>query len=197
LYRVAAADWGFEALANPVAKIKKPALPKGRERRLQPREEERLLDACDTSESTWLGSVVRLALATAMRQGELVGLTWSQVSLVRRTLLLTDTKNGDTRTIPLSGQAIQVLRSLSSANAEKVFPIQTGRAISHAFAKACFRAGIKDLHFHDLRHEAASRLFEKTDLRDIEIASITGHKTMDMLRRYAHLRAARLVDRLC
>ena len=67
LFRIAAADWGFETLANPVARIKKPAIPNGRERRLRAEEERRLLDACDQSDSTWLAPLVRLALATAMR----------------------------------------------------------------------------------------------------------------------------------
>ena len=77
-----------------------------------------------------------------------------------------------------------------------MFGVQTGRAVSHAFAKAARSADLADLHFHDLRHEATSRLFELTDLRDIEIASITGHKTMEMLKRYAHLRAGKLAVRL-
>ncbi len=196
LYRVAAADWGLETLANPVAKIKKPSIPRGRERRLRNGEEQQLLDACDRSESTWLGPLVRLALATAMRQGELGGLTWSQVRLAQRTILLTDTKNGEPRTVPLSTPAIQALCSIPKADVDKLFSIKTGRAISHAFAKACKRAAIVDLRFHDLRHEATSRFFEQTDLRDVEIASITGHKTMDMLKRYAHLRAAQLAVRL-
>jgi integrase len=196
LYRVAAADWGLETLANPVAKIKKPSAPRGRERRLRDGEEQKLLDACNRSVSLWLGPLVRLALATAMRQGELVGLTWAQVRLADRTILLTDTKNGESRTVPLSTAAIQVLCSISTTNANKVFAIQTGRAVSHAFAKACKHAGIVDLRFHDMRHEATSRLFESADLRDVEIASITGHKTMEMLKRYAHLRAAQLAARL-
>lgn len=196
LYRVAAADWGFEALTNPVSRIKKPSIPKGRERRLRAGEEQQLLEACGQSESNWLGSMVRLALATAMRQGELVALTWSQIRLEERTILLTDTKNRQTRTVPLSSFAIQVLSSMTSTHPEKVFAVHTGRAVSHAFAKACRRADIIDLRFHDLRHEATSRLFERTDLRDVEIASITGHKTMDMLKRYAHLRAHELASRL-
>jgi integrase len=195
LYRIAAAEWGLESLTNPVARIKKPKLPKGRERRLTKDEEQRLLEASERSFSEWLGPVIRLALA-AMRQSELVSLTWPQVRLAERSVLLTDTKNGETRTVPLSTTAVEILRSLPRISAGKVFPIQTGRAVTHAFVKACERAGIANLHFHDLRHEATSRLFERTDLRDIEIASITGHKTMEMLKRYAHLRASQLAVRL-
>ena len=98
--------------------------------------------------------------------------------------------------MPLSSFAIQIIRSVPKADTYKVFTVQTGRAISHAFAKACRHAHIADLRFHDLRHEATSRFFENTDLRDLEIASITGHKTMAMLKRYAHLRASELAARL-
>jgi integrase len=196
LYRVAATDWGFETLLNPVAKLRKPSIPRGRERRLQNEEEQRLLDACNRSASTWLGPLVRLALATAMRQGELVSLEWSQVRLPERTILLTDTKNDETRTIPLSTTAVRLLSAIARNGGNKVFAVHTGRAVAHAFTKACRHAELFDLRFHDLRHEATSRLFERTDLRDIEIAAITGHKTMEMLKRYAHLRAARLADRL-
>jgi integrase len=133
-----------------------------------------------------------------MRQGELVGLMWADIDFERRTAILRETKNGTTRSVPLSSTAQAVLRPLALAanGVGAVFAIEVGRAVTHAFAKACTKAGIENLHFHDLRHEATSRLFERTDLRDIEIASITGHKTMAMLQRYAHLRASDLANRL-
>ena len=130
-----------------------------------------------------------------MRQGELVALTWDQVDLPGRAIQLAMTKNGEPRTVPLSSAAVQVLSCITNTGS-KLFDIKTGRAVSHAFSKVCRRAAIDDLRFHDLRHEATSRLFERTDLRDVEIASITGHKTLDMLKRYAHLRAAQLAARL-
>lgn len=199
LFNVAATDWGMEGLINPVSRVKKPTLPNGRERRLVGDEEERLLTACDSSRSRWLGNMMRLALATAMRQGELVALTWPDVDLERRTATLRETKNGTSRTVPLSTSALGVLSTMAAGrkeNALQLFDIEGGRAVSHAFAKACVDAGINGLHFHDLRHEAISRLFERTNLRDIEIASISGHKTMEMLKRYSHLRAGDLADRL-
>jgi len=198
LFNVAATDWGMEGLVNPVGRVRKPVLPSGRDRRVTAEEEVCLLAACDASLSRWLGPMVRLALITAMRQGELAGLAWADVDFDRRTAILRETKNGTTRSVPLSSAAVAVLRSLAldSNGCDKVFPIEVGRAVTHAFAKACKRAGIEGLHFHDLRHEATSRLFERTDLRDIEIASITGHKTLAMLQRYAHLRASDLAARL-
>ena len=198
LYNIAASDWGMEGLASPVRHVRKPMLPNGRNRRLSAGEEAQLLKACDESHSRWLGPMARLALATAMRQGELVGLDWSDVDLARRTAVLRETKNGSTRTVPLSSSALEVLRALAATadRGGKVFEIRGGRAVSHAFAKACAQAELTDLRFHDLRHEATSRLFECTDLRDIEIAAVTGHKTMEMLKRYAHLRAGDLAERL-
>lgn len=199
LFNVAATEWGMEGLINPVSRVRKPTLPSGRDRRLAGEEETNLLKACDKSKSKWLGSMVRLALATAMRQGELVGLDWADIDLSKRTAILRETKNGTTRSVPLSTAARTVLEDMvpdAEKRTGKVFNIEVGRAVTHAFAKACEVAKIEELHFHDLRHEATSRLFEKTNLRDIEIASITGHKTMSMLQRYAHLRAGDLADRL-
>lgn len=198
LFNVAASDWGMESLLNPVSRVSKPALPSGRNRRLTKQEEDRLLKACDASLSGWLGPMVRIALETAMRQGELVDLTWSDIDLMKRVALLRQTKNGTARTVPLSARALEVLQALpnKAGMKGKLFEIKVGRAVAHAFAKACEAAAIEDLHFHDLRHEATSRLFERTDLRDIEIAGITGHKTMEMLKRYAYLRAVDLVERL-
>lgn len=196
LYNTAANEWGLESLQNPVSRVKKPAMPKGRERRLMGDEEARLLTTCDASESPWLGPMVRLALATAMRQGELLKLTWSDISTERSSAILRETKNGRSRTVPFSSAAQAVLGTMRQTPHGPLFPVLTGRAVSHAFAKACARAGIADLHFHDLRHEATSRLFENTNLRDIEIASVTGHTSMEMLKRYAHLRAGNLAERL-
>ena len=199
LFNVAATEWGMEGLINPVSRVRKPSLPSGRDRRFVDKEETRLLAACDKSKSKWLGAMVRLALATAMRQGELVGLNWADIDLEKRTAILRETKNGLTRSVPLSTAARTVLEEIAPDEKDrngKIFHIEGGRAVTHAFAKACDTAKIQDFHFHDLRHEATSRLFERTDLRDVEIASITGHKTLAMLQRYSHLRASDLADRL-
>lgn len=163
-----------------------------RDRRLHEGEEERLLAAC----SDTMKAVIRFALATAARQSEIAGLTWKDVDRSRRSAILRDTKNGEARSLPLSTPAIEILNSLPRRiDGGPVFGM-SAEAIKRAMIKATAKAKIDDLHFHDLRHEATSRLFEDTDLTDVEISSITGHKSMQMLRRYAHLRTHRLADRL-
>jgi integrase len=198
LYRIAAKEWGYESLANPVAIVEKPRLPQGRDRRLKDGEEQRLLAACDESRSHWLGAFVRIALLTAMRQGEIVNLEWQDVDLKEGSLIVRDPKNSERRTVPLSPDAQTIFRKLRpSARAEgRIFQIDTGHAVTHAFGKVCRDHGFSNLRFHDLRHEATSRLFENPKLRDAQIAMITGHKTPAMLWRYTHLRVKDLVKLL-
>jgi integrase len=130
-----------------------------------------------------------------MRQGELVNLRWEHIDLTRRITYLPDTKNGEARTVPLSTAAIKVLHSLPRSMTGQVFPGLTTEAVKRAFARAVRRAGIEDLRFHDLRHESTSRLFER-GLNIMEVASITGHKDLRMLRRYTHLKAEDLARKL-
>lgn len=202
LFNVAISDWGMESLINPVSKVSKPKLPKGRERRLEDGEEKCLLAATNPE----MQIIIKLALETAMRREELSTLIWSNVDLKRRTATLFVTKNGETRTAPLSAKALEILKAIKAAYENPGSGIncpQDGRifnqspsAITQAMRKACKKAGIIGLNFHDLRHEATSRLFEYTDLDIMEIKSITGHKTLQMLARYTHLRMDRLADRL-
>ena len=130
-----------------------------------------------------------------MRQGELIGLRWEHVDLARRIAHLPDTKNGEARTVPLSSTAVDVLRALPRSIHAEVFPGLTTEAVKRAFARARRRAGLEDLHFHDLRHEATTRLFER-GLNIMEVATITGHKDLRMLRRYTHLKAEELARKL-
>jgi integrase len=88
--------------------------------------------------------------------------------------------------VPLSIRAVEILKGVQSPREGRVFPIGAD-AVTRAFDRACRKAGIEDLRFHDQRHEATSRLFEK-GLNVMEVASVTGHKTLQMLKRYTHLR---------
>ncbi len=175
--------------------IKLPAGGRRRDRRLQPGEETRLLRACSQARNRWLLPLVQLALETAMRQGELRHLRWEHIDLNRRTAHLPDTKNGEARTVPLSTTAIGVLRDLPRSLHGDVFPGITTEAVKRSYMRTIRRAGIEGLRFHDLRHEATTRLFEK-GLNIMEVASITGHKDLRMLRRYRHLKAEDLAQKL-
>lgn len=112
LFEVARKDWGMETLANPVKAIRKPKLPRGRDRRLQPGEEAKLMDYCDKHDNWCLKAAIQLAIETAMRRGELTQLKWSDINLQTRLLYLADTKNGESRTVPLSTRAVATLEAL-------------------------------------------------------------------------------------
>jgi integrase len=131
---------------------------------------------------------------TGERPIQTTGLLWANVDLKKRTATLPMTKNGTARVVPLSSVAVEILRGLPCSMDCRVFGT-TYEAIHLSFTRACRRAGIKDLRFHDLRHEATSRFFEK-GLNPMEVAAITGHKTLQMLKRYTHLRAEELAKRL-
>jgi len=194
VFEVARKEWGVY-VHNPVRDIRLPADNRPRDRRLQAGEEARLLEACREARNPWLLSIVQLALETAMRQGELTRLRWEYIDLNRRTAHLPDTKNGEARTVPLSTTAVRVLRTLPRSLHGPVSPGLTTEAVKRAYIRAVRRAGIENLRFHDLRHEATTRLFEK-GLNIMEVASITGHKDLRMLRRYTHLKAEDLARKL-
>ena len=134
-----------------------------------------------------------------MRRGELLGLLWDNVDLERRSAFLPVTKNGESRGVPLSSRAVTVLRGLPAASNGRVFGELTRLALRLSlrlsFNRATRRAGITGLRLHDLRHEATSRFFEK-GLNVMEVASVTGHKTLQMLKRYTHLSVTDLATRL-
>ena len=150
-----------------------------------------------------------LALETAMRMRELFTLGADQVDMEHRTIFLDRTKNGSKRQVPLSSVALGVLTPWldERGDSELVFPWcadvsdartvrKTTALLSRQWARVFEAAGCPDLHFHDLRHEATSRLYERTTLSDAQIAKITGHKDPRMLMRYANLRASALAARL-
>ncbi len=200
LFEVSRKEWGI-FVHNPVREIKLPKKGKARDRRLQEAEtssdgeETRLFAACRQCRNPYLLPIVQFALETAMRLGEIVSLRWQHVNIKRRTAFLPDTKNGESRMVPLSGVAIDLLKSLPRSINGEVFPGVTTMAVKQAFTRARHRAKMDDFHFHDLRHEATTRLFER-GLNIIEVSSITGHKDLQMLRRYTHLRAEDLAKKL-
>ena len=189
-------EWGINLQSNPVSMVSLPKIARGRDRRLEAGEEAKLL-AC----SGELKRIIIVALETGMRRGEILNIKRSHIDLAHQTLLIPITKTDTPRTIPLSSRAIEALRE-QLRGSDNVISIEettlfsyTARGLSGAFLRLCRKHGLGNLHFHDLRHEATSRFFEK-GLNPVEVATITGHKDTRMLMRYTHLRAEDLVKRL-
>lgn len=189
-YNYAISNWGMDALVNPVKGVTKPKPSPGRERRLEPGEEVAMIANLNDRYAT----VMCWALETAMRREEIERLLWEDINLRLRRAIVRKGKNGKRRTIPLSRIALQILELLPHRSGS-VFGVSADN-ITQEWARARARAGIVNLRFHDLRHEAISRLFENTDLDLMEIRVISGHESLSMLARYTHLRAANLADRL-
>ena len=193
---VAQKEFGIALPAgNPVHGVRKPAGGKGRDRRVSDEEWKSLMKECEASGNAWLLPAVKLAVATAMRQGELLNLAWKDVDMAQKMALLRETKNGEARAVPLSSDAVAVLKGLPVDIKGLVFPMPR-RTLYSAFSRACERAGIADLTFHDLRHEALSRLAERGDFSVLELAAVSGHKTLQMLKRYTHLQATKLAEKM-
>ncbi|MFO1228061.1 site-specific integrase [Roseateles sp.] len=229
-------EWDIH-VENPIQSIKRPEKARARDRRFSSEEESYLLAALTGGErlvdgtfskgarNPWLLPLVKLAIETAMRRGELLSLTWEHVDLKRQTAHLPDTKNGDSRTVPLSTRAVAILKALPTPEADEdvdgeaqvqrtgaVFPT-TALALRKGFARAIERAQeqyradckqakrrpapgfLEDVHFHDTRHEAASRLAEKLT-NVLELSAMTGHRDLRMLKRYYHPRAEDLAKKL-
>jgi integrase len=197
IWEVAKAEWAIPLADNPVKAVRKPKADKSRDRRLRTGEWDRLLEASGESRNPFLLPLIQLALATGMRRGELLNARWGDLNWTASTLHIPETKTGDPRTIPLSGQAKGVLAGLGMAwsNGDRIIPI-SAEAAKLAWQRLTKRAGLDDFHFHDLRHEAVSRFFE-LGLTIPEVALISGHKDPRMLFRYTHLRAEDIAKKLC
>jgi integrase len=191
---IAMSDWGQQLPdGNPVKQVRRPKINNRRERRLQAGEWERLLDAVHDERTPLMKPLLKLALATGMRRGELLGMHWQHVDLQRRTVFLPKTKNGQARTVPLSPDAVRTIETLPRDDA-RCFPM-TGNAVRLAFERIRRRAGITDLTFHDIRHEAILRFVER-GLSLAQVQMISGHRDLRMLLRYTHLAVDDIVHAL-
>lgn len=188
-------EWGIN-ITNPVTLVRKPPSPRGRDRTLSTDEESRLLAALTPTgrRNLWLKPAAILSLETAMRRGELLNLYWENIDLQKQTAFLPITKNGASRTVPLSQKAVSLLRDLPRSIDGRVVPIEAP-ALHAAFKKACKRAGIVDFHWHDLRHTAITRLAGKLP-NLIELAAVSGHRSLTMLKRYYHPSATELAKKI-
>ena len=185
-------EWGLNII-NPVTMIKKPPSPQGRDRLLDNDELSKLLVELEKI-NCWLKPLAEFALETAMRRGELMSLLWVNINFEKCVAFLPLTKNGDSRYVPLSSKAIKILKALPRDIEGRVFPLNK-QTVSILFLRAARRAKLSDIHFHDLRHMAITRLASKFS-NPMEIAAISGHKSLSMLRRYTHIKAEDLVQKL-
>ena len=195
-------EWNLD-IANPIKGIRRMPPSKGRTKRIYGAIEQQLLDSCEHLSLPLLRSIIQFAIQTGMRRGELMGLTWADIDILNRKAYLHNTKNGESRQVPLTRQAMAVLEALSK-DEERVFPMgmdalrsQFGRLKDYAKGQwnGVGANPFNDLRFHDLRHEALSRLSD-TGLNVIELSCISGHKTMAMLKRYTHPSHEAILKRL-
>jgi integrase len=186
MFNVAKEVWGIP-VTNPVTGLFIEGADNPRDIRLLEEDEDKLLRAAQRARNKLIVAIVLFALETAMRRGEILNMRWRDILWKEPALLIPETKTGRSRTIPLSRPALAILNSGRGESFDpdaKVFPI-SANAMRLSFERIRKRAGLLHLHFHDLRHEAISRLFER-GLNMPEVALITGHKSYKMLARYTH-----------
>jgi integrase len=193
-FTLAVREWGWLE-ASPLQRVRRLREPRGRVRCLTDEERPRLLAACQANSNPCLYPVVLLALSTGARKQELLSLTWREVDLRRAQLTIAHSKNGERRTLPLAGRALQTVQALAKVrriDTPLLFPRADGRApldLRYAFHQALREAGIADFRFHDLRHTFSSYL-AMNGASLLEMAEALGHKTLAMVKRYAHLSEA-------
>ena len=194
MINIARSRWGIPVSEALVTSVSLPSPSKGRTRRLVGEEGLRLMSSARECENDYLEAVITIALETAMRQSEILRIQEQHINFELRTLLIPETKNGKPRTIPLSKLAFSILSTRVLSERGLIFP-HTSSALRQSWRRLVKRIDIEDLRFHDLRHEAISRLFEK-GLNLAEVMLISGHTDHRMLLRYTHLEASRLVGRI-
>ncbi|MGF6957271.1 integrase [Paraburkholderia youngii] len=194
VFSVAIREWGFRIPTNPVGLIRKPKSGKARDRVLTAPERAALISACDRCQNPWIKPVVVFALETAARRGEILALLWKDVDLAHRTATLQVTKTGQPRRIPLSATCVGMLEALPRSVDGRVFPVSM-EAVKQAYERAVARAAITDFTFHDLRHDALTRL-ARQGLSVLELRAISGHTTANMLQRYVSIDAGDLAMKL-
>jgi len=192
-YTQAMREWHWRLHESPVRRVSRGEESRGVVRWLSDDERERLLRACaDAQAPRWLHPLVLLALTTGGRRGELLGLTWTDFDQARGTVTFQKTKNGERRTVPVVGAALRVLKEWAKVrriDTDLIFPgdvLGILLEIYPAWYAALERAKVDNFRFHDLRHSAASYL-AMSGATAPEIAAVLGHKTLAMVKRYAHL----------
>jgi integrase len=193
LFEVARREWALPIKENPVQHLSLKAPERRRERRLHGDELQQLVEAARYTRNSLVLPIILLAIETGMRRGEILAMRWDHLQESHRALLVPISKNGQPRVIPLSLPALELLSGVPRMS-ERVFPI-TSIAFRLAWERLRRRAGLGDLNFHDLRHEAISQMFEK-GLTAPEAALVSGHKDLRMLFRYTHSTRKLILEKL-
>ena len=193
IYEIGKKDFGFPIKTNPVADLNFSAKVVRRDRRLENNELELILEDARQRKNPYIEPIILFALETSMRLSEIVAMQWSHIDLKTRLLLIPETKNGHSRKIPLSRKAVEVLEGIDPET-EQVFPV-TANCLKLTWKRILQRVGIEDLHFHDLRHEGISSLFDK-GLHINEVRQISGHRTLSQLSTYTHARPENILAKL-
>jgi integrase len=191
-------EWHVAMLGNPVARVKRPENPKHRNRRVSQTELDNLwahFDVHICNNRTYVPWMFEFAIETGMRLSEICNLRWDQVNTQEHWVYVVKSKNGDDRYVPLSERAIALLVGTRLANAKemRVFPVNAG-TVGVEFRAACKALGIIDLHFHDTRHEACSRLAKIYTV--MELAKIIGHRSIKSLLVYYNPTAEELAQKM-
>jgi integrase len=187
-------EWGIEVAKNPVRKVSLPPEPRGRNRRLEGDEYKRLYQACKNKNNEALVLFI-LAVETGARIGEILALQWKEINFNLSIAEINDAKTGD-RVIPFSPVALKAIKSLGVKTEGRIITRWfASDSFNHTWEKICEEAKVTNLHFHDLRHEGVSRLFE-TGFNIMEVASVSGHKSLSMLKRYTHMRSADIAKKM-
>ncbi|MBL45732.1 MAG: integrase [Sphingomonadaceae bacterium] len=186
-------EWGANVARNPVRQIEMPRANDARDRRLEEGEYEALIEGARKMRNSEMEAAIVFAVETAMRRSEILNLRLGDIDCEKATALIRHSKNGYSRSVPLTSRALAVLETLS-ADGSDLFTISPN-ALRQGFTRLCRKVEISDLRFHDLRHEAISRFCE-LGLSIPEVALISGHRDPRMLFRYAHIRPAQLSKKM-
>ncbi|NCZ96572.1 site-specific integrase [bacterium] len=184
IYKHAQREWGV-LTSNPVSALKMPRPPAPRNRRINAAEEVLLKEAIKRCRNPSIQALVLFALETGMRRSEMLNLRWEDIDLPRRVATLPDTKNGRPRWVPLTPRALELLEEQSTRGCTVPFDM-SATAVSQAWRHIVVRAGLSNLRFHDLRHEALSRWAHRLQGDVFKLSLVSGHRTLQMAQRYVH-----------
>lgn len=202
VFSIAIKEWGIELLNNPVHMIQRPKNPRSRSRRISDDEQQKIAEILKwnmkyspKTMKQWVAFAMFLSLYTAMRRGELLSIQWKNIHLEEAYIHLDVTKNGEARDVPLSSDAKKLLNLVKKKkDKDFLFPI-SGDYLTKTFIKAVRKANLKDLHFHDIRREATTRLSKKLS-NVLELSAVTGHKDLQTLKKYYQPKATELAKKL-